>query len=232
MADDHTNERDIDGILASIDSMLREVHPQKTNKRKDAIQHAAAESQKKLKLTSTLPMITEDPKEQRSSIESDIASALIEDEKDVVTAKPRILLTESLLEPNSKEALPLWIETTESTEEDPTIPTKESTGAKGKADSPLLNITNNDEGHLTNKNIQPAVPLNTKISNGDTTFEDKESIEEINPAQHSNADSNAEQLNTIVESISHDVVKKLNQHLQDILPKLINEVIKDHLDKQ
>jgi len=216
MADEHTDERNIDDILASIDSMLREVHPQKTNERKDAIQHAAAKSKKELNLTSTLPTITEESDDRATSIESDIASVLIEEEdddegdQDVVTAKPRILLTESLLEPSVQEALPLWIEATEPTETAPNIPAKENvtvdnvanTDAEDEEVSPLLEIAedSSDEHHRTDTNVQPDPALNASAEN--TTPEDNDNTEEKNQTQESDTLEN--QVEDTSEEVAND----------------------------
>ncbi len=173
-----------------------------------------------------------------------------------VVPRQRILLTEDLLEPSAQEALPLWVAQDENTEQDSVSQADdahdEPSHAEQTQDSNAseAKVHTNDDAEQAAFDVEEALSTDTvyKLEPiNDTTGEHSELLEpmmqevlaqhEDNKPQEPQTEApkallSPDELDDLVQAVSDDVSKQVNDHLQTWLPRLISIAIKKHLDAQ
>ncbi|MDX8382733.1 MAG: hypothetical protein R8M45_01550 [Ghiorsea sp.] len=201
MSNQPENERDIDDVLASLHAMLADKgkHSDAEQAKETLIQHASTGSASMLGLSST-PPIAETIHQADSNEESSDSPSTQES----ITNQHRILLTEALLAPTNQETLPLWVEQSEEVN-----PVEDE-------QSPADHEDANQSGTVTTPEQHQATP--EQATPDVSTIAEEQAIS-----------INRDQLEQLVEVISRDVSRQLNQQMQELLPRLVSASLVRHL---
>ena len=155
-----------------------------------------------------------------------------------VTAKHRIVLTEAFLEPSAQEALPLWIEQDESSEQGDSAAEVDKAEA-GKAELSTEKEVNELPIHVLQPSAEP--------EEDDDVHEPIERNELVEAIVHDALSTKPEELssavkhemaaiiskyelNELAEIITEEVSAELQKQIQENLPKLIQKSLRQHFE--
>jgi len=164
--------------------------------------------------------------------------------------RQRILLTEELLEPSAQEALPLWVEQDEPSQAKPSDeiqpeeqtqndPEAQDTSAPHQDEETAFDMDESLETDTVYK-LEPVYHKPHDDLDDHTELVEAMMEEVLEPEPDISPDESqghsatawltSEELDDLVQAVSQDVSKQVNDHLQTWLPGLISISIKKHLD--